>query len=61
MKRRRHRSGRDGKDSLNQTINFWRKAKRWLFPLLAILTTVGLVIYILDQRDPSPQQIIFPD
>ena len=59
-KPRRRSSPKGSKDSLEKTINFWRRAKRWLFPILAILTTVAVVIYILDSREPEPEEIVFP-
>ena len=37
-----------------------RTIKRWLFPVLVILCTVLAVIYVLERRDPPPEQIISP-
>ncbi len=38
-----------------------RWARRWLFPILVILSTVVAVIYFLESRDRTPEQLILPD
>ena len=46
---------------LDRTIAIVRAAKRWLFPVLVILSTIVAVIYMLDRRDAPPaEQIITP-
>lgn len=61
---RRHRSrsgSRHSKESFERTLRIARMAKRWLFPVLVILSTIVAVIYMLDRRDQTPEEIVFPD
>lgn len=46
---------------MDRDIQFARTLKRWIFPALVILATILAVMYILERRDPQPQQIILPD
>ena len=56
-KRRHHRHRRD---RLDRTLDTMRASKRWVFPLLAILATILVVIYILDHRAPPRERLVLP-
>lgn len=62
-KRRPHSRSKSGgsQAALDRDIRFARTLKRWIFPALVILSTILAVMYILERRDPQPQQIILPD
>ena len=62
-KRRPHSRSKSGgsQAALDRDIQFARTLKRWIFPALVILATILAVMYILERRDPRPQQIILPD
>ncbi len=59
---REHRSrpARGPGKAMDREIVLIRTIKRWLFPVLVILCTVLAVIYVLERRDPPPEQIISP-
>jgi hypothetical protein len=60
--RRRHRSAtKESRSSLDRNIKLARALKRWVFPVLVVLSTIFAVIYLLDRRDPPQEQIILPD
>jgi ribosomal protein L37AE/L43A len=61
-RRGKHRSSRHENDELSRRAQFTRAAKRVLFPVLVILSTIVAVIYILDRRNSNSEQtIISPD
>lgn len=60
--KRRHRSQAQGSwAALDRKVQLDRAFKRWVFPFLVILSTIFVVIYLLDRRDPPQDQIILPD
>ncbi len=58
--RHRSRSALETGDPLDRQMALVRKVKRWLFPVLAILCTILALMYVLEQRDRPPEQIVFP-
>lgn len=59
-RKRRSRSSRSGGNDLDREIVLMRTVKRWIFPVLVILCTILAVIYMLERRDPPPEQIVSP-
>ena len=60
--KRRHRSTtKESRSALDRNIRIARALKRWVFPILVVLSTIVAVIYLLDRRDPPQEQIILPD
>ena len=57
---RKHRARSPRAGNLDREIVFMRTVKRWIFPVLVILCTILAVIYMLERRDPPPEQIISP-
>jgi ribosomal protein L37AE/L43A len=57
-RRRHHRSA--PRNPLDESIRSARAAKRWLFPILVILSTILVVVYILNRRDAPQPQIVLP-
>lgn len=60
--KRPSRSGPKGaRSALDRNIRLARAFRRWIFPVLVILTTILAVMYILERRDPRQEQIVLPD
>ena len=61
VKRQRRSATKESRSALDRNIKLTRWFKRWVFPVLVILSTIFAVIYLLDRRDPPQEQIILPD
>ena len=59
-RKHRSRSSRNDRSDLDREIVLMRAVKRWIFPVLVILCTMLAVAYMLDRRDPRPEQIVLP-
>ena len=60
--RRGRRGSTRNDDSLTKNVKLGRAIKRWLFPVLVIISTVIAVVYILDRRNSRQEQsIVAPD
>lgn len=58
-RRRRHQHG-PPRSPLDESIRSARAAKRWLFPILVILSTILAVAYLLNRRDAPQPLIVLP-
>jgi len=54
------RRSRRGADGLARTIEAARRAKRFFFPILAVLATILTVIYLLDRQSAPLERISLP-
>lgn len=59
-RKHRSRSSRNDRSDLDREIVLMRAVKRWIFPVLVILCTMLAVAYMLERRDPRPEQIVLP-